>query len=109
MMTISIRELTFECIIGILDFERTKPQRVIVDATLNYHYAPGTFLDYAAVAEHIKSEMARESFELIETALVSLSQTLKAKFPVIKSLDICITKPDILPDCRVSVSKSFNY
>jgi len=30
-MTIHIESLTFECIIGILDFERQKAQKVIVD------------------------------------------------------------------------------
>lgn len=109
MMTISIRELTFECIIGILDFERTAPQRVIVDATLNYEYTPGKILDYAAAVEHIKSEMLRRRFELIESALLSLSTTIKSEFPAINTLEISITKPDILPDCRVCVTKKVNY
>jgi dihydroneopterin aldolase len=109
MMTVSIRELTFECIIGILDFERLTPQRVIVDATLTYTYASNDFLDYAAVAEHIKAEMKRRRFELIEEALVSLGQTIKSAFPAVSSLEISITKPDILPDCRVSVAKRVTW
>lgn len=104
MMTIEIRELAFECIIGILDFERVTPQNVIVDAAIMYNYAPGTFLDYAAVAERIKTEMIAHRFELIEEALRTLSETLKSDFPAIKQLHLSISKPDILPDCRVSVS-----
>ncbi len=104
-MTISIRELTFECIIGILDFERTAPQRVIIDTTLSYEFISDNYLDYAAVTEHIKGEMLRRRFKLIEEALASLTRTLKSEFPAISALEISITKPDILPDCRVSVTK----
>lgn len=109
MMTVSIRELTFECIIGILDFERHSPQRVVVDATLSYEYTSGVFLDYAAVAEHIKNEMTLQRFELVEQALLSLSQSIKSKYPEVTALEITIAKPDILPDCRVCVTKKVNY
>lgn len=107
MMTVEIRDLTFECIIGILDFERTTPQRVVVDATMEYAYS-GDFLDYAAVAAEIRKTMQERRFQLIEEALAALNGVLKAQFSMIKSLSLTISKPDILPDCRVCVSqKSF--
>ncbi|MEJ2499554.1 MAG: dihydroneopterin aldolase [Campylobacterales bacterium] len=108
-MTIEIRSLTFECIIGILDFERVTPQNVVVDAAIDYEYTEGSFLDYAAVAARIKSEMIEQRFELIEEALLSVSATLKADFPAINALELTISKPDILPDCRVCVTKKSNY
>ncbi|MHC3995386.1 dihydroneopterin aldolase [Thiomicrolovo sp. ZZH C-3] len=108
-MTIEIRALTFDCIIGILDFERVTPQRVIVDAVIDYDYDGEQFLDYAAVADHIKTQMKTEQFALVETALESLSATLKNVFPAIKQLSLTIAKPDILPDCRVSVTKKSNF
>jgi dihydroneopterin aldolase len=108
-MTIEIRSLTFECIIGILDFERVTPQKVVIDAAIDYEYAEGSFLDYAAVAARIKSEMIEQRYELIEEALLSISATLKAEFPAISTLDLTISKPDILPDCRVCVTKKSNY
>jgi len=108
-MTIEIRALTFDCIIGILDFERVTPQRVIVDTLIDYDYDGEQFLDYAAVAEHIRTRMCEGEFALVETALQVLTDTLKTSFPVIKSLAITIAKPDILPDCRVSVTKKSNF
>ncbi len=108
-MTIAIRALTFECIIGILDFERVTPQKVIVDAVITYDYVPGSFLDYAAVADHIKTQMRHGRFALIEEALDSLQNSLKTAFAAIKSLELTITKPDILPDCRVSVMQKSNF
>ncbi|WP_345969567.1 MULTISPECIES: dihydroneopterin aldolase [Sulfurimonas] len=108
-MTIEIRALTFDCIIGILDFERVTPQRVIVDAVIDYDYEAGHFIDYAAVADHIRTQMRQEKFALVEEALEALSTTLKEAFPGIKSLSLTVAKPDILPDCRVSVTKKSNF
>lgn len=108
-MTIEIRDLTFECIIGILDFERTKPQKVTVDAVISYTYAPGNFLDYAAVAAHIETTMREKKFELVETALLHIIHTLKERFPAAKTVKITISKPDILPNCRVCVTKKSEY
>lgn len=105
MMTVEIRDLTFECIIGILDFERDTVQKVIVDTVIDYAYEPGSFIDYSAVAAQIKNCMVSERFGLVEEALETISDVLKSEFPSIKSLFLTISKPDILPDCRVCVTK----
>ncbi len=107
-MTINIDALAFECIIGILDFERHTPQKVLVDTKITYTYN-NKFIDYAQVAEHIKTAMKKYQFKLIEEALISLQNSLKYEFPQIKSLSLTISKPDILPDCRVSVTQKLNY
>lgn len=108
-MTIHIRDLTFDAIIGILDHERAEKQRVIINCTIRYTYAAGTFLNYAEVAEHIKSRMISGEFALIEEALLSLKSTLKAEFDKIETLYLEISKPDILPDCRVCVAETFKF
>jgi dihydroneopterin aldolase len=107
-MTIHIRDLAFDAIIGILEHERTKAQRVVINCTIRYTYA-GAFLNYAEVAGHIRSEMIAGKFALVEEALLSLKSTLKTKFGLIETLELEISKPDILPDCRVSVSESFDF
>lgn len=108
-MTIEIRDLGFECIIGILDFERTQKQRVMINTKIDYRYTPGSFLDYVAVVECITSEMIRGQFELLEEALQHLRSLLKERFPAIEQLDLAIEKPDILPQCRVRVSLHANF
>jgi len=108
-MTIEIRDLAFECIIGILDFERAVPQCVLIDAVIDYTYDGEHFLDYAAVAAMFKSEMTARQFELIEEALEALTGTFKTQFPAAKRLELTISKPDILPDCRVSVTLKSNF
>lgn len=107
-MTIRIDDLTFECIIGILEHERVHPQRVVVDVEITYDYSDA-FINYADVAEHIKEIMRREAFELIEEALNALKHSLKEHFPGIATLNLRITKPDILPDCRVSVAETYKF
>ena len=107
-MTISIKALTFETIIGILDFERTRKQRVIIDIMIEYEYSK-TFINYADIIEHIKAVMKKEKFTLIEEALLALKSSLKSNFPLINKLNLQISKPDILPDCEVCVSESYEF
>jgi len=101
---IFIEDLKFQTIIGILDFERETPQDVIINLEIKYNYTD-EFINYAEVASHIKESMIRQQFSLIEDALSTLSKSLKKEFQQILSLDLKITKPSILPDCIVSVSK----
>lgn len=107
-MIIHIRELRFECIIGILHFERLTPQEVIVNCNITYTYSD-TYINYAEVAEHIESQMQKLKFELIEEALPSLSKSLKNAFPQIEHLQLEIIKPNIMNNCIVSVEEAYQF
>lgn len=109
LCTIFIEELRFECIIGILDFERKTPQEVIVDVKLEYYHDKNDFIDYAKVTKLIKKSMKKQKFLLIEDALAYLQKKLKKTFPQIQKLKIKIAKPSILPDCRVAVATSTQF
>jgi len=102
-MTIHVEDLKFQCIIGILDFERETPQDIIINVSIEYQFGDN-FIDYAKVTELIKKIVIEEKFLLIEDAIKNLSKKLKESFPQIDTLNIKITKPSILPDCKVSVS-----
>jgi len=107
-MTIEIEELNFQAILGILDFERVTPQDITLNVVIEYKYSD-EFINYADVADFIKSHMKSEKFLLIEDALASLSLKLKEKFPLINNLHLKITKPSILPDAKVSVSNHYIF
>jgi len=107
-VTIYIEDLKFQCIIGILDFERVTPQDIIVDITIDYQYND-EFINYVDVSSLIKSTMKNEKFLLIEDALSFLVKKLKKEFFLINTLDLKITKPSILPDCKVSVANSYSF
>lgn len=107
-MKIYIEELRFACIIGILDFERSNLQDVILQIELDYEYKT-KFINYAEIAELVKFHMQEQKFELLEEALISLFALLKQHYKNITTLFIKITKPSILPDCLVSVSDFKDY
>ena len=107
-MQIHIEDLKFQCIIGILDSERINVQDVIINLTIGYVYTEN-FINYADVASLIKYHMIKRKFLLLGDALSELSQKLKKEFHDINTLNLKITKPSILPDCKVSVSNLFNF
>jgi len=107
-MTIHIEDLKFQAILGILDFERTTPQNIIINLSLSYHYQE-EFINYAEIAKILKYKMINNKYLLIEDALGKISQELKKEFSNINTLKLKITKPSILPDCKVSVEEFYNF
>ena len=108
-MTIHIEDLTFDVIIGLLDFERDKPQRVILNLEANYEYSDDTFIDYADIVLLMQNKLKEKRYELLENALLGLKEVLYTSYPQLNSLSIKISKPDILPECTVSLSKTWEF
>lgn len=108
-MTIHIETLEFETIIGLLEFERFTPQRVIVDLEAEYSYKSGEFLNYADLSALIQETIHHNSFELLEDALLTLQKNISENYPQIEFLKLKITKPDILNNCSVALSDSWRY
>jgi dihydroneopterin aldolase len=106
-MRIEIRELRIEAIIGILPEERHTPQPILVDLEADYRYDGEHFLDYAALAEWIRRILVEGKFGLLEEALVTLKEGIFDAYPSIDRLFLRLSKPEILPDCRVAVSDSW--
>lgn len=104
MMKIDIENLEFKCIIGILDFEREKKQKVIINLSFEYDFLDGKFIDYSEVVELIKKTMKQKKFQLIEDAILYLDKLLNETYET-KNLKLKISKPTILKDCVVSLSK----
>ena len=108
-MHIHIEALTFDVIIGLLDFERERVQRVIVDLEIHYDYSVGTFINYADVVTLIKEELQQKKYLLLEEALLGVKTELHKQYPNLKSLKLKISKPDILPDCNVALSQNWEF
>lgn len=105
MHKISIENLSFDTIIGILDFERVTPQKVII--TFECEYKMGdNFINYVDIRDIIKNSMIQSQYYLIEDAISDILGIIKTKYPIIASAYIKISKPNILDDCIVSVSKT---
>lgn len=106
-MTIHIQSLQFDAIIGLLDFEREREQRVSVDLEAVYNYSDRSFVDYAELAEMIEIHIKKERFKLLEDALLYLVNLIIQSYPAIEKLEIKISKPDILDNCTVAISQSW--
>ena len=101
-MKIEISNLTFKAIIGILDFERIKKQKIIINLSFEYNFSNDDFINYAAVANLVEKTIRKEKFLLLEDAILHL-ETLLNKTYDITNLKIKISKPTILKNCIVSL------
>jgi len=102
-MKIKIRNLTFDCIIGILPVERKREQSVIINISFKYSFKNNIFINYADIANYVQETMINKKFLLIEDALLFMEKELNSKYQI-KKLKLSITKPDILDNCEVSVT-----
>lgn len=102
-MKIYIEDLTFNCIIGVLEHERTTPQKVIINFSCEYDFTNGVYLDYSTIASDIQNIMIKGEFHLLEDSIKAIIDGLKKEYNISDIL-IKITKPDILPNMKVSVS-----
>jgi dihydroneopterin aldolase len=108
-MRIHIEALTTNVIIGLLDFEREHTQRVIIDLNADYDYSQENFIDYADIVLLIEQELKAKRYKLLEEALLGLQNVLITAYPQIKTLELKIAKPDILPQCTVALSKQWIF
>jgi len=107
-VTIHIEELSFDTIIGILDFERTTPQKVIIDATIDYSYKKeDKFINYAELISLIEKEMQQKKYLLLEEALNELTNKIVSLYPQIEKFNLKITKPNIINNAKVALSSSW--
>jgi len=102
-MKIEINNLEFKCIIGILNFERAKKQKVIINISFEYDFIDNSFIDYQEVANLVKKTMKQEKFELLEDAIINIEKLLYQTYDI-KNLNLKISKPNILKNCIVSLS-----
>lgn len=105
-MTIHIEELEFSTIVGILKHERIKEQKVVINCMIEYEKG---FVNYAEIVSFFKKTMRQKEFGLLEDAIVFLANELKKTYENIETIELKITKPDILNDCKVGVSKKFKF
>ncbi|GAA8599849.1 dihydroneopterin aldolase [Helicobacter pylori] len=107
---IHIHNLVFETILGILEFERLKPQKISVDLDLFYTQLPNRiYLDYMEIQEFIQKMMQENQYLLIEDALKDLSDALKMRYSEISELYLKISKLEISPNSQVGASVKICY
>ncbi|WRG46848.1 dihydroneopterin aldolase [Helicobacter pylori] len=107
---VHIHNLVFETILGILEFERLKPQKISVNVDLFYMQLPNkAYLDYMEIQELIQKMMQEKQYLLIEDALKDLSHALKTRYSEISELYLKISKLEISPNSQVGASVKIYY
>ncbi|MGL2443844.1 FolB domain-containing protein [Helicobacter pylori] len=107
---VHIHNLVFETILGILEFERLKPQKISVNLDLFYtELSNKAYLDYMEIQEIIQNTMREKQYLLIEDALKDLSQILKTRYNEISELFLKISKLEISPNSQVGASVKIYY
>ncbi|WP_121275889.1 FolB domain-containing protein [Helicobacter pylori] len=107
---VHIHNLVFETILGILEFERLKPQKISVNVDLFYTELPNkAYLDYMEIQEIIQNTMREKQYLLIEDALKDLSHVLKTRYSEISELYLKISKLEISPNSQVGASVKIYY
>ena len=82
-----------------------KEQKVIVDLIAQYTFEDNKFLDYSRIAIDIVDKLKNEKYRLLEEAILGIGRMILEKYPQIENLELKLTKPDIMPNCTVSLSK----
>ncbi len=100
--TVFIRNLVVETIIGIHPRERTTLQTVLVSlevqnetATAAAHDDIAHAVDYAALAERVRTFVAQAEFQLIETLAESIAALVLDDFAVTQ-VSVEVQKPDAI-------------
>ncbi len=107
---VHIYHLVFETILGILEFERLKPQKISVDLDLFYTKLPNkVYLDYVEIQEIIQNTMQEKQYFLIEDALKDLSRILKTRYKEITELFLKINKLEVSKNSQVGASVRISY
>ncbi len=107
---VHVYNFVFETILGILEFERLKPQKISVDLDLFYTQLPNkAYLDYMEIQEIIQNTMREKQYLLIEDALKDLSHVLKTCYSEISELYLKISKLEISPNSQVGASVKIYY
>lgn len=97
MITVLIENLEFKTIIGMLEFERTKAQKIKIDAK----FQAREFIDYALTCEILENEFNKNKFVKVEDALNYFCNFFKKKYPTINYFSMKIIKKEILQNADV--------
>lgn len=107
---LTLTGLRFAANLGILDFERTGPQPIQVDAELNLGVQDlhpqddeiNHVLDYRKIRQIIIDECTAQHVNLLETLIGKLSRRLML-IPGVQGVRVRIAKLEIFDDCEVAI------
>ena len=101
--TIEIKNLEIMATHGVLDFEKTKAQPFVFNATIFVNFLNAAKTDnlndtisYCDIMQDIKDFATNNSFNLIETLTYKCALFLIKKYPCIEKITLACSKPQAL-------------
>ena len=103
---IRLKDIQFDCIVGILPDERITEQPVILNLTLWLDFAQAAktedlneSIDYAKLAEELKAFIRLSCFKLVETLVVKTAEYVLQHYPKANAVEVSVAKPKAVPGC----------
>lgn len=102
-MTLHIKELFIEAIVGLLPHERLKEQPLRLDVSIEYCYENGRYIDYAKLAVWLEKLLIRRRYRVLEEAAQEIADRIKERHENVESVKIILTKPEAIANGIASV------
>ena len=102
MDTIFLEQVTVQTKLGVPEWERLKPQTIILDIEISYDLAKSCksdaiedTIDYGLVVNRIRETLSEHSFKLVEALAEHVCQLLLNEFKA-ENVKIKVAKPHVL-------------
>lgn len=103
---IRLKDVQFDCIVGILPYERENEQPIILNLTLWLDFAKAAetedlneSIDYAKLAEELKGFIRLSCFKLVETLVIKTAEYVLEHYPKASAVEVSVAKPKAIPGC----------
>ncbi len=106
MDTIFLEQVAVQTKLGVPDWERLKPQTIILDIEIGYDLSKSCLsdaiedtIDYGQVVNRIRETLTEKSFKLVEALAEHLCQLILKEFEA-ERVKIKVAKPAVLPNLK---------
>ncbi|MEO1956607.1 MAG: dihydroneopterin aldolase [Methylophilaceae bacterium] len=106
MGIIFLDQVSVQTKLGVPDWERLKPQTIILDIEIGYDLSPSCqsdaiedTVDYSSVVNRIRETLTQNSFKLLEALAEHVCKVILKEFKA-ESVKIKVAKPGILPGLK---------
>ncbi len=106
MDTIFLEQVAVQTTLGVPDWERLKPQTIILDIEIGYDLSKSCqsdaikdTVDYGEVVKRIRETLSENSFKLVEALAEHVCQLILQEFKA-ESVKIKVAKPGVLPGLK---------
>lgn len=106
MDTIFLEQVAVQTKLGVPEWERLKPQTIILDIEIGYDLSKSCLsdaiedtIDYGQVVNRIRETLTEKSFKLVEALAEHLCQLILKEFQA-EHIKIKVAKPAVLPNLK---------